>query len=75
MPWQAQLDLNAGLHAAPGGKGLNLKIDVFNVLNRQTRSRATTKPAKMQRRHFARNYLQVAGRSTALGAPDAEYNF
>lgn len=73
LPWQAQLDLNLAYTPA-FAKGLSLKVDVFNVLNRQsvTRYNETREDAGA----IAQHYLEVAARSAPRSVRlTAEYNF
>jgi hypothetical protein len=73
MPWQAQLDLNVA-YAPAFAKGLNIKVDVFNALNRQTVTRYNE--TREDAGDIARNYLQVAGRAAPRSVRlTAEYNF
>jgi outer membrane receptor protein involved in Fe transport len=73
-PWQMQLDLNAAWSPA-FTKGLNLKLDVFNVLNRQTVTRYNENREDGSG-DIARSYLQVASRTAPRSVRvSAEYNF
>jgi outer membrane receptor protein involved in Fe transport len=73
MPWQTQLDLNV-VYTPSFAKGLSLKLDVFNVLNRQTVTRynETHEDAGFVARHYLEVSSRNAPRSVRL---TAEYNF
>jgi hypothetical protein len=74
MPWQMQLDLNAAWNPA-FARGLSLKVDVFNVLDRQTVTRYN-ETREDGSGGIARNYLQVASRAAPRSVRvSAEYNF
>jgi hypothetical protein len=73
-PWQMQLDLNTAWNPA-FAKGLSLKLDVFNVLNRQTVTRYN-ETREDGSGDVARSYLQVASRTAPRSVRvSAEYNF
>jgi hypothetical protein len=73
-PWQMQLDLNAAWNPV-FAKGLSLKLDVFNVLNRQTVTRYN-ETREDGSGDIARSYLQVASRTAPRSVRvSAEYNF
>jgi outer membrane receptor protein involved in Fe transport len=73
MQWQAQLDLNAAWMPRLV-KGLSVKLDVFNVLNRRTVTRYNE--TREDAGAVAYTYLQVAGRVAPRSVRlTAEYNF
>ncbi|UGQ48081.1 TonB-dependent receptor [Massilia endophytica] len=73
LPWQAQLDLNVA-YLPRFAKGLSLKVDVFNVLNRQTVQRYNE--TREDGGAIAHNYLQVASRTAPRSVRlTAEYEF
>ncbi len=73
LPWQAQLDLNLA-YMPRYAKGLSLKVDVFNVFDRQTVTRYNE--TREDGGAIARNYLQVAGRTAPRSVRlTAEYEF
>ncbi|MES2127446.1 MAG: TonB-dependent receptor [Pseudomonadota bacterium] len=73
LPWDMQLDFNVAYTPA-AFKGLRLKVDVFNVFNRQTVT--SVNEAYNNEDAISANYLQVqtraAPRATRL---TAEYNY
>jgi outer membrane receptor protein involved in Fe transport len=73
MPWQTQIDLN--LAYTPGfAKGLSLKIDVFNLLDRKTVTRYNE--TREDAGDISNSYLQIAGRTSPRSVRlTAEYNF
>jgi outer membrane receptor protein involved in Fe transport len=73
LPWQAQVDLNVA-YLPRFAKGLSLKVDVFNVLNRQTVQRYNE--TREDGGAIAHNYLQVASRTAPRSVRlTAEYEF
>ncbi len=73
MPWQAQLDLNVAYTPA-WAKGLSLKLDVFNVFDRQTVTRYNE--TREDAGAIARHYLEVSSRTAPRSVRlTAEYNF
>lgn len=74
LPWQTQIDLNAAW--TPGfAKGLSVKLDVFNLLNRRTVTRYN-ETREDGSGGLTRNYLQVASRTSPRSVRlTAEYNF
>lgn len=73
LPWQTQLDLNVA-YAPAAAKGLTVKLDVFNVLDRQTVTRYNE--TREDAGDIARTYLQVAGRAAPRSVRlTAEYTF
>ncbi|OFA04103.1 TonB-dependent receptor plug domain-containing protein [Duganella sp. HH101] len=73
LPWQAQLDLNLA-YTPRYAKGLSLKVDVFNVFDRQTTTRYNE--TYNDGSGISRNYLQVAGRTSPRSVRlTAEYEF
>lgn len=73
LPWQAQLDLNLA-YQPRFAKGLSLKVDVFNVFDRQTVQRYNE--TREDGGAIAKNYLQVAGRTAPRSVRlTAEYAF
>lgn len=74
LPWQTQLDLNVAWMPA-SFKGLSLKLDVFDLLNRQTVTRYN-ETREDGTGGISRSYLQVAGRTAPRSVRlSAEYNF
>ena len=74
LPWQAQLDLNAAYTPAYA-KGLSLKVDVFNVFDRQTVTRYNETREDGSGAVTA-TYLQVTGRTAPRSVRlTAEYEF
>ncbi|MDL2353756.1 MAG: TonB-dependent receptor [Pseudomonadota bacterium] len=73
LPWQAQLDLNLA-YAPRYFKGLNVKVDVFNVFDRTTTTRLNE--TYNDGADIARTYQQVAARRTPRSVRlTAEYEF
>lgn len=73
LPWQAQLDLNLA-YQPRFAKGLSLKVDVFNVFDRQTVQRYNE--TREDGGAIAKNYLQVASRTAPRSVRlTAEYEF
>jgi outer membrane receptor protein involved in Fe transport len=73
LPWQAQLDLNLA-YQPRFAKGLTMKIDVFNVFDRQSVQRYNE--TREDGGAIAHNYLQVASRSAPRSVRlTAEYEF
>jgi len=73
LPWQTQLDLNLAYTPA-AVKGLSLKVDVFNVFDRQTVNRYDE--TREDGGAIARTYLQVVSRTAPRSVRfTAEYTF
>ncbi len=73
LPWQAQLDLNMA-YQPRFAKGLSLKVDVFNVLDRQTVQRYNE--TREDGGAISRSYLQVTSRTSPRSVRlTAEYEF
>ena len=73
LPWQAQLDLNVA-YQPRFAKGLSLKVDVFNVFDRQTIQRYNE--TREDGGAIAHNYLQVTSRTAPRSVRlTAEYEF
>ncbi|SHN33283.1 Carboxypeptidase regulatory-like domain-containing protein [Duganella sacchari] len=74
LPWQATLDLNAA-YMPRFAKGLSLKVDVFNVFDRQTVQRYN-ETREDGGGAIARSYLQVTSRTAPRSVRlTAEYEF
>ncbi|TFW17993.1 TonB-dependent receptor [Duganella callida] len=74
LPWQTQIDLNLA-YQPRFAKGLSLKVDVFNVLDRQTIQRYN-ETREDGGGDIARSYLQVTSRAAPRSVRlTAEYEF
>jgi len=72
LPWTAQLDMNIAYQPA-AVKGLSLKADVFNLLNRRSVTRYNE--SREDGGAISETYLQVAGRTGPRSVRlTAEYN-
>jgi hypothetical protein len=72
MPWTAQLDMNIA-YQPTALKGLSLKADVFNLLNRRSITRYNE--SREDGGAISETYLQVAGRTGPRSVRlTAEYN-
>lgn len=73
LPWQALLDVNVA-YMPRFARGLSLKVDVFNLFDRQTVQRYNE--TREDGGAIAKNYLQVASRTAPRSVRlTAEYQF